>query len=91
MGAYGLAWLCNVVLFGTMIMLFLPRDLQIDLSNFMRPLYLTLGFLLHLLAMVADGIRGSNAPWARKSILIFWGGLGLVLAVYVPLTVFFSM
>ncbi|NWK55409.1 hypothetical protein HW115_07285 [Verrucomicrobiaceae bacterium N1E253] len=50
-------------------------------------MYVVLGFILHLMVIIADTMRNSNAPWARKSIIVFWSGIGVLLAISIPILI----
>ncbi|BDS06377.1 hypothetical protein NT6N_14170 [Oceaniferula spumae] len=72
--AYLLAWLyvpCTVLSF------FLPP------GSIWNPfsIFLTGMFAVHGFALVADGLRNSNAPWAMKGIKIYWMGVILLIVL----------
>jgi|GEM_PF-5639293 hypothetical protein len=83
--AYGVSWICNGIILCLFILSLPPFVSEMLWERALLPIYLVLGFVLHIMVMLADGMRNSNAPWARKSIIVFWGGTGLFLAVYIPL------
>lgn len=88
--AYGFSWCCNVILLLLAAQSLLPFLAELAWGSLLLPAYLVLGFVIHIMVMVADGLRNSNAPWARKSIIVFWVGTGLFLVIYIPLAVICS-
>lgn len=89
--AFSFAWLCNGILILIAIQWILPFVTEFIMSDLLRNCYIILGFVIHPLVIMADGLRNSDAPWARKSILVFWGGLALFLAIYIPVTIIMSL
>jgi len=87
MMAYGASWICNGIIFLLITLSLLPFFPGVSWERALLPIYVVLGFVIHIMVMVADGMRNSNAPWARKSMIVFWAGVGLFLAIYIPLII----
>lgn len=79
--AYVLSWASSGVI---LLVPFFSEDVW---GNWLLSGYAVLGFLLHILVMIADGVGNSNEPKVRKSIKVFWSGLALFLAVSILLEV----
>lgn len=84
--SYGLAWVCNSILMiiTTVSVMQFTSDSHYLGDNALIA-YIALAVILHTFVIVADNLRNSDAPWARKSIITFWIGLGIFLTIYIPL------
>lgn len=64
-GAYITAWITGCLM--------LTSSLLSETSLLQPPALFLIGFLLvHGGVILADGLQNSNAPWARKAVIIFW-------------------
>ena len=73
-----ISFLISVIAGGLMLLaVILPNlDTPHPLGSF------TLGFLLvHGCVMLADGLQNSDAPWARKAVIIFWSSTVLTFVI----------
>jgi len=85
--ALGLAWISASLLICGLTLSFLPIAWRIPLADYTITTYVATAILMHVLVFIADGITYSNAPLARKSIIVFWGSLALYLAIYLPVII----
>lgn len=85
--AYTIAWICNLLIILLVLQHFSPFGSTLGTSDFFLTSYVVLGVIMHIMVIFADGMQNSNAPWARKSIIVFWAGVGLSVALFIPLNI----
>lgn len=89
--AFCLACGCNLILLVLATLWVLPLETAPLLSDYLLSYYVVFAAILHGFAIVADGTLQSNAPWARKGLIMFWCGGALFLALVVPALIALSL
>ena len=89
--ALGIAWICTGILISLFTLTFLPISWQTGMDDYALTSYVVLAVIMHILVIVADGITNSNAPRARKSVIVFWGSLALIIAIAFPIHMLMSL
>lgn len=85
--AYTLSWLCNGIILLLATHSLLPFITETISTGLLLGGYFIIAFIIHALVILADGMRDSNAPWARKSIIVFWSGVGILLVLSILLAI----